>query len=49
MMGYGYPSQEDVTRNFFAAVQNGDDTDQYWANDVDETARKSQKSRRSPT
>lgn len=42
MMGYGYPSQEDVTRNFFAAVQNGDDTDQYWANDVDETARKSQ-------
>lgn len=42
MMGYGYPSQEDVTRNFFAAVQNGDDTGQYWANDVDETARKSQ-------
>lgn len=42
MMGYGYPSQEDVTRNFFAAVQNGDDTDQYWANDVDETARQSQ-------
>lgn len=42
MMGYGYPSQEDVTRSFFAAVQNGDDTDQYWANDVDETARKSQ-------
>ena len=42
MMGYGYPSQEDVTRNFFAAVQNGDDTDQYWAKDVDETARKSQ-------
>lgn len=42
MMGYGYPSQEDVTRNFFAAVQNGDDTDQYWAKDVDETARQSQ-------
>lgn len=42
MMGYGYPSQEDVTRNFFAAVQNGDDTDQYWAKDVDQTARESQ-------
>lgn len=41
-IGYGYPLQETVTENFFAAVQNGEDTSQYWADDVDQSAQKAQ-------
>jgi tetratricopeptide (TPR) repeat protein len=42
VLGYGYPMQEDVARDFFAAAQSGDDTSQYWASDVDESSRNSQ-------
>lgn len=42
VLGYGYPLQEDVADDFFAAVQNGADTSQYWASDVDEATRESQ-------
>lgn len=42
VMGYGYPLQEDVADDFFAAVQQGGDTSQYWAGDVDEATRESQ-------
>ena len=42
VMGYGYPLQEDVTRDFFAAVQNDQSTDQYWADDVEAGARSAQ-------
>ncbi len=40
--GYGYPLQETVTENFFTAVQNGEDTSQYWADDVEESTQKAQ-------
>ena len=42
VLGYGYPLQEDVADDFFAAVQDGSDTSQYWASDVDEATRESQ-------
>lgn len=42
VLGYGYPLQEDVADDFFAAVQNDADTSQYWASDVDEATRESQ-------
>lgn len=34
VLGYGYPLQETVTDEFFAAVQSDGDTSEYWASDV---------------
>ncbi|MGI6031880.1 MAG: tetratricopeptide repeat protein [Coriobacteriales bacterium] len=42
VLGYGYPMQEDIARDFFAAAQSGSDTSQYWASDVDESSQNSQ-------
>lgn len=42
VLGYGYPMQEDIARDFFAAAQSGGDTSQYWASDVDESSQNSQ-------
>lgn len=40
--GYGYPLQEQVTQEFFAAAQSGGNTSAYWAEDVDSGTRKAQ-------
>ena len=41
-LGYGYPLQETVTEDFFAAVQDGGDTSKYWASDVEPSMQKAQ-------
>ncbi len=41
-LGYGYPTQETVTRDFLTAAQNGEDTTQYWASDVEQATREAQ-------
>ncbi len=42
VLGYGYPLQETVTEDFFAAVQNDGDTSQYWAKDVSPSMQRAQ-------
>lgn len=38
-LGYGYPTQEHVTRSYFAAVGNGSDTSQYWDAQIEQASR----------
>lgn len=42
VLGFGFPQQEDVARSFINTVQEGGDTSEFWANDVDESARLAQ-------
>lgn len=42
VLGYGYPLQETVTEDFFAAVQDDGDTSQYWAKDVSPSMQRAQ-------
>lgn len=42
VLGFGYPLQETVTEEFFAAVQDNGDTSKFWASDVDESMQKAQ-------
>ena len=42
VLGYGYPLQETVTEDFFAAVQEDGDTSQYWAKDVSSSMQRAQ-------
>ena len=42
VVGYGYPLQETVTEDFFAAVQDDGDTSQYWAKDVSPSMQRAQ-------
>lgn len=41
-LGYGYPLQETVTEEFFAAVQDDGDTSEYWASDVSPSLQRAQ-------
>lgn len=41
-LGYGYPLQETVAKDFFGTIQTGGDTSQYWAQDVKDEDKTSQ-------
>lgn len=41
-LGYGYPLQETVAKDFFSAVQSQQDTSQYWSQDINDADRNTQ-------